>query len=122
MLRLQRSGLPARLVARFLIVVFSVMSPAAVHQTSEVDECQPASIAHDADAHRFVRADTPLTDSDHCWLCHWSRAFRSSPSSSAFTPRPSFVGGRLLQDSSAWAAHLASARIPARSPPVSSFI
>jgi hypothetical protein len=93
-----------------------------MHSPSAVDECLPASVTHDADAHRFIPAQDERADSGHCWLCHWARAFRSGPASGTLVPRPSFVRGRYSFDRSAWAAHPAWARIPARSPPPLSFV
>jgi hypothetical protein len=117
MVRQLSGGVIGRLAARLLIVVFTMMSPAAMHWPSAAEECQPAAVTHDADAHRFVRSETHQADSGHCWLCHWARAFRSDLSSGALVPRLSCLASRFLQDSSARAAHLTWARIPARAPP-----
>ena len=112
----------ARLAARLLITVFSVMSPAIGHWSTRADECEPTAVKHDTNAHRFVRSETAQTDAGHCWLCHSTRAFRSDLSSKPLLPQPARLLGWLLHDSSAWAAHVASARIPARSPPAPSVV
>ena len=112
----------ARLAACLLITVFSVMSPAIAHWSPRADECEPTAVQHDTNAHRFVRSATPQTDAGHCGLCHSTRAFRSDLSSKPLLPQPARLLGRLLHDSSAWAAHVASARIPARSPPALSIV
>jgi hypothetical protein len=117
MVRHAAGGFLGRLAARLLIVGFATMWPAATHGPSAADECQPAAVTHDADAHRFVRSGTEDADPGHCWLCHFVRACRTDLSSGAIVPRPSFLANRFLQDPSAWAAHLAWARIPARAPP-----
>ena len=111
-----------RLAACLLITVFSVMSPAIAHWSTRADECEPTAVQHDTNAHRFVRSETPQTDAGHCGLCHSTRAFRSDLSSKSLLPQPTRLLGRLVHDLSAWAAHVAWARIPARSPPALSIV
>jgi hypothetical protein len=85
----------------------------------DADSDSPAF--HDHASHRpVVKADRPASERspDHCYLCHWLRAFKDVLSASIAQPTPRASGRHTSPAVAAQARDVIASLIAARAPPL----
>jgi hypothetical protein len=114
---LRRTRLAWLFAAVALFATMPVTGSSLLHDDSDDAICNPATVIHDASAHRIGTTGSTLPDPQHCVLCHALQSLRAVQASVRFAP-PS-ADARLVARAYAHGIHalIASTR-PARAPPL----
>ena len=114
---LRRTRLASLFAAVALFATMPVTVSSLLHDDSDDVLCNPATVIHDRNAHRYTAPDPAPGDPQHCVLCHALQSIRAVQSSVRFV-LPS-TDTRLVASGSAAVIHalIVSTR-PARAPPL----